>query len=192
MWFKCGRLVAFAMVLLLIAAPHAVVAQKEGDRVRVVMFGDSTWTGDVTETSETGFTITLVSGLLSGYVAERDVEYQQVETLEVRTCCVDFAWLAPTLGGLVAGGVVGNQLNERSCTEVLFARTCSSVGHNDLVGALIGGAVGLAVGRLAFRERWEAIGIPEPGGPSPTLSAGFRPYHGGTAMILGSRIRFRR
>ena len=93
---------AFATVLPLLVTSHPVVAQSAGNRVRVVIAGD-TLTGDVTETSETGFTMTLSSGIMSGYEVKRDVDYGQVEKLEVRSCCMDYAWLLATVGGLALG-----------------------------------------------------------------------------------------
>ena len=87
-------------VLLLLVTVDSAFAQNAGDRVRVVVAGD-TLTGDVTETSETGFTVTLLTGAFSGFTRVEEVEYGQVESLEVRTCCMDGARLIAVGGGLL-------------------------------------------------------------------------------------------
>ena len=48
-----ARAAAFATIVLLLVTFTSVFAQNAGDRVRVVVAGD-TLTGDVTETSESG------------------------------------------------------------------------------------------------------------------------------------------
>ena len=139
---------AFPTVLLLCATFHPVAAQNAGDRVRVVIAGD-TLVGDVIETSETGFTMTLSSGFMSGYEAQRDVAYGQVETLEVRTCCMDYARLLVVAGGLLLGAGLGEQTNQETCSETVIllpfptvSETCTREGHNELWGGLIGGPLG--------------------------------------------------
>ena len=185
---------AFWTVLLLLVTSHPVVAQNAGDRVRVVIAGD-TLTGDVAETSETGFTMTLSSGIMSGYRAQRDVEYRQVEKLEVRTCCMDYARLLAAAGGLVLGAGLGELTNNKTCSDTLVlllivSQSCTRTGDNELWGGLIGGAVGLAVALTVLRERWETIPATDRSGPSLAPLVGIRSDYGGTTMILGTRIRF--
>ena len=187
---------AFPTVLLLFATFHPVAAQNTGDRVRVVIAGD-TLTGDVTETTETGFTMTLSSGFMSGYEVQRDVAYGQVETLEVRTCCMDYARLLVVAGGLLLGAGLGEQTNQETCSETVIllpfptvSETCTREGHNELWGGLIGGALGLVVGMTVLREKWEIIPHNEREGVSLAPLVGVRSEYGGTTMILGTRIRF--
>ncbi len=186
---------AFSTMLLLLVTFHSVAAQRMGDRVRVVIAAD-TLTGDVTETRETGFTMALAFGLMSETTtAERDVEYAQVEQLEVRTCCIDYAWLWATVGGGVLGAMVGDGTNEEVCEResflVIFESVdCERVGNNHVWGSLIGGAAGLAVGLAFLRERWEIIPHGDRSGPSLTPLVDIRPGYGGATMILGTRVRF--
>ena len=187
---------AFATVLLLLGTFNSVFAQNAGDRVRVVIAGD-TLTGDVTDTSETGFTVTLSSGVLSGFTREQEVEYGQVESLEVRTCCMDGArWIAVG-GGLLLGWGLGEFTNEKTCSDTFIllpfpavSETCTRKGNNEVWGGLIGGAAGLAVALTILAERWEVIPEGDFGGVSLAPLASLRPGYGGTTMILGTRVRF--
>ena len=194
--FSCAA--ALATVLVLFAAFHSVRAQNTGDRVRVVIAGD-TLTGEVTETSETGFSMTLSTGLMSGYEVRRDVEYRQVETLEVKTCCMDYAQALVTAGGLFLGAGLGEQTNQETCSETVIllpfplptvSETCTREGNNELWGGLIGGALGLVVGITILREKWELIPHNEREGTSLAPLVGIRSGYQGSAMILGTRIRF--
>ena len=115
-----ARTAAFSTILMLLFTFHAVAAQRTGDRVRVVIAGD-TLTGDVTERRETGFTMAVHVGLASDLDLERDVEYAQVERLEVRTCCIDYAWVYATLAGSLVGAVVGEATNEEVCGPDQFS-----------------------------------------------------------------------
>ena len=188
-----ARTAAFLTILMLLFTFHSVAAQRTGDRVRVVIAGD-TLTGDVIERRETGFTMTVHVGF-SDLDLERDVEYAQVERLEVRTCCIDYAWVYATLAGSLVGVAVGEATNEEVCGQTSFLIIfenfrCEKVGNNEVLGGLIGGAAGLLVGLVGLRDRWEAISQPGLGGLSLAPSVGVRSGHGGTAMILRARIRF--
>ena len=188
------RAAPFCAILLLFLTFHSVAAQRTGDRVRVVIAGD-TLTGDVTERRETGFTMALHVGLASDLELERDVEYAQVERLEVRTCCIDYAWVYATLAGALAGALVGEATNEEMCGQtslfIIFESFhCEKVGNNEILGGLIGGAAGLLVGLTALQDRWETRPHPGAGGPSLAPSIGVRSGLGGATMILGARIRF--
>ena len=194
MKFAHTRAAAFSTMLLLFVTFHSVAAQRTGDRVRVVIAGD-TLTGDVTGRRETGFTMALSFGLMSGTTAQRDIGYAQVEKLEVRTCCKDYAWLLATGVGGLLGAIVGEETNEEMCGDntflVIFGSfKCEKVGNNEVWGSLIGGAVGLAVGLTFLRERWEIIPHRDRSGPSLAPLVGIRPGYGGAAMLLGARIRF--
>ncbi|WP_419167025.1 hypothetical protein [Candidatus Palauibacter sp.] len=187
---------AFSTVLLLLVTFDSVFAQNAGDHVRVVIAGD-TVTGDVTDTSETGFTVTLSSGLLSGFTREQEVEYGQVESLEVRTCCMRGARLIAVGGGLLLGWGLGEFTNDKTCSEAVIllpfpivSETCTRTGNNELWGGLIGGAAGLAVALMVLTDRWEVIPHGDLGGVSLAPLAGLRPRYGGTTIILGTRVRF--
>ena len=126
---------------------------------------------------------------------ERDVEYAQVERLEVRTCCIDYAWVYATLAGTLVGAAIGEATNDEVCAETSFlfiieGLHCEEVGNNEVLGGLIGGAAGLLVGLAGLRDRWETISPPGLGGLSLAPSVGIRSGYEGTAMILGARIRF--
>lgn len=186
----------FSTVILWLVTSHAVVAQSVGDRVRVVITGD-TLTGDVIEVSETGFTITLWSGVMSGYESQRAVEYGQVEMLEVRTCCMDYARLATTVGGLLLGAGLGQLTNEQTCTDTFIilplpttSETCTRTGNNEIWGGLAGGAAGLLAGWAVLRERWEVIPYGDPSNRSLSPLVSFRSDYGRTTIMLGAQFRF--
>ncbi len=186
----CAAL-AWTTVLLFVPLDSAV-AQNPGDRVRVVVAGD-TLTGDVTEASDTGFTITLWSGIMSGYAGEREFTYGQIETLEVRTCCQDYAGLAAVGGGLLLGLGLGSEIG-KTCTDTFFlfgfTETCVRSGSNALWGGAIGGAIGLVAALTVLREGWETIQPRARGGPSVAPLVGIHHEDGRAAVILGTRVRF--
>ena len=175
---------------LLFVTWESVAAQKPGDRVRVVVAGD-TLTGDVTATSDTGLTMTLSSGLLSGYTREREVTYGRIETLEVRTCC-DGAEVVAVGGGLLAGIGLGWETG-KTCTETRLAlvvsTTCTSSGGHALWGGLIGAASGLVAAMTILKPGWETIPLRAQRGPSVAPMVGIRPENGRAAMVLGARVR---
>ena len=176
--------------VLLFVTPDSAAAQNPGDRVRVVIAGD-TLTGDVTEASDSGLTLTLSSGMLSGYTREREVAYGQIETLEVRTCCGDGLRLAAVGGGLLLGMGIGNAIGE-TCTEtrlgLIVSRTCTGSGRQALWGGLIGGAAGAVAAVTALKPGWETIPLPIQGGPSVAPLVGIRRQDGRVAMVLGVRV----
>ena len=187
---------AFLTVLLLLVTFNSVLAQNAGDRVRVVIAGD-TLTGDVTETSETGFTLTLLTRAFSGFTRVEEVEYEQIESLEVKTCCIDGARVIAVGGGVLLGWALGEFTNDKTCSETVIllpfpsvSETCTRKGNNELLGGLIGGAAGLAVAMMVLTESWEVIPHGDLGGASLAPLAGLRPGYGGTTMILGTRVRF--
>ena len=177
--------------VLLFATPESAAAQDPGDRIRVVIAGD-TLTGDVTETSDLGLTLTLSAGMLSGYTREREITYGQIETLEVRTCCGGAVRLAAVGGGLLLGMGIGNAIGE-TCTEtrlgLIVSRTCTGSSRHALLGGLIGGVAGAAAALTVLRPGWETIPLRAPGGPSVAPLMGFRRDGGPAAMILGARVR---
>ena len=182
--------VAWTAVLPFVAL-DSVAAQNPGDRVRVVIAGD-TLTGDVTETSDSGLTLTLSSGMLSGYTREREVAYEEIETLEVGTCCGDAVRLAVVGGGLVLGIGLGRAISE-TCTEtrlgLISSRTCTGSGRHTLLGGLFGGSAALVAALTVLKPGWETIPLRAPGGPSVAPLVGFRRDGGPAAMILGARVR---
>lgn len=175
---------------LCLAAGDTLAAQDVGNRVRVTIGGD-VLTGDVFETSENGFTLVLSQEEL------REVSNIEVERLEVRTCCMDHAWALPTVAGVLVGGLVGAYAGDGVvCTDTsvlgLFGdETCEIQGTAFWWGILGGAAVGFVVGKVAFRENWEAIPIRGRSGPTlgPLVDFGFG-AHSNATMILGAQIRF--
>ena len=195
-----SRAAAFSAILLLFVTFHSVAAQRTGARVRVVIAGD-TLTGDVIERRETGFTMALHLGIMSDTDVQRDIEFAKVEKLEVRSCCTDYAWLLAAGGGGLLGALVGEATNEETCSHGNVDLRIAELGigfgvggctrtNNEAWGGLIGAAVGLVVGLAGLRDRWEVIPHGDPGSPSLTPLVGIRPDYGGTAMILGMRVRF--
>ena len=178
--------------VLLFVTFDSVAAQNPGDRVRVVVAGD-TLTGNVTETSDTGLTMTLASGMLSGYTREREFTYEQIETLEVGTCCGDGVGLAAVGGGMLLGMGLGEAIG-KSCTETrlgfVVSETCTSSGRHALWGGIIGGAVGLVAALTVLKEGWETIPRRARRGPSVAPLVGIRRDDGRAAMILGTQVRF--
>jgi len=149
----------------------------------------------VTETGETGLTITLSPGILSGYTRDREFTYGQIETVEVRTCCRDHAWAYPTLAGVLVGGLLGAYAGEGVvCTDTSVLglpgdEKCEIQGTAFWWGILGGAAAGFVVGKAAFREKWEAIPIRDGSGAtlSPLVDFGAAVHASGT-LILGARI----
>lgn len=184
-----------SITLLLLVTAHAAVAQDVGNRIRVVVAGE-TLTGDVTESTETGFTMTLATGLMSGYEVQRTVDYRHVEHLELRTCCMDYARVLAAAGGLLLGAGLGQLTNEKTCTDSVIllplpatSETCTRTGNNELWGGLIGGAAGLLAGGAVLRESWEVIPYANSGSRSPAPSVPVRSRYSLTAQDVGTRVR---
>lgn len=183
--------VATILASLCLATVNSLAAQDAGDRVRVTI-GGNILTGDVFETSDAGFTLVLSEEELI------EVSDAEVEKLEVRTCCVDNAWLWMALIGGGAGGLLGALWDFMSgnytCSDASFLwwedDSCEIHGNGIEWGVLGGGVVGFVVGKTALKDKWEII---PPGRRDPTLGPlvdiGSRP-NGNPAMILGARIRF--
>ena len=186
---------ALSITLVLLVTAPAAVAQDVGNRVRVVVVGD-TLTGDVTESTETGFTMTLATGLMSGYEVQRTVDYRHVEHLELRTCCMDHARVLAAAGGLLLGAGLGQLTNEKTCTDSVIllplpasSETCTRTGNNELWGGLVGGAAGLLAGWAVLRETWEVIPRANPGRRSPVPMAGAQSRYSLEAQDAGTRVR---
>jgi len=167
----------------------SLTAQDVGNRVRVNIGGDIL-TGDIVETSDTGFTLALSEEEL------REVSNMEVDMLEVRTCCVDYAWAFPTLGGILVGGLgTAYASDDVVCTETTFLwfsdDSCEIKGNTFWWGVLGGGAAGFVLGRMFLREKWETIPIPGRSGGTLSPLVDFRPgLNGNVAMVLGARFRF--
>ena len=166
-----------------------LTAQDVGNRVRVTIGGDIL-TGDIVETSDAGFTLGLPEEEL------REVSNMEVDMLEVRTCCVDYAWVVPTLGGILVGGLVaayaGDDIVCRKTTILWFSDdSCEIEGNTFWWGVLGGGGAGYLLARMLFREEWETIPIPGRSGATLSPLVDIEPDRNGNAgMILGLRIRF--
>ena len=169
---------------------NSLVAQDVGNRVRVTIGGDIL-TGGVVETSDAGFTLALSEEELI------EVSDTEVEKLEVRTCCVDYAWVYSASLGVAAGGLLAAYLfDDVTCSRTSFLgffedESCDIQGNGFWWGVLGGGVVGLVVGKTVLRDRWEIIPIPDRRGPtlSPLVDIGSG-RNGNATMILGARIRF--
>ena len=174
---------------MLFVTSDSGAAQNPGDRIRVVIAGD-TLTGDVTETSDTGLTVTLSYGMLSDYTQEREFTYGQIETLEVRTCCRDYAGLAAVGGGLLLGMGIGNAIGE-TCEEtrlgLLVSETCTSSGRPALWGGITGVAVGLVAALTVLKDGWETVPPGARSAPSVAPSVGIRRSQ--AAPDVGNRVR---
>ncbi len=182
---------ATVLASLCLVTCNSLVAQDVGNRVRVTIGGDIL-TGDVFETSDAGFTLVLSEEELI------EVSDAQVEKLEVRTCCVDYAWVYMTLIGGGAGGLLGVLWDflsgNYSCSEASFLwwedDSCEIHGNGFEWGVLGGGVVGFVVAKTAFKDMWEIIPPGRRGATlGPLVDIGSGP-NGNTAMIVGARIRF--
>ena len=99
---------AVAMITALgIVFCQSLAAQEAGNRVRVTIGGEIL-TGDVVETSDGGFTLSLMQD-----DSLRAVSNTEIEALEIRTCCIDYAWALPDGGRRARGGVVGGVRDRR-------------------------------------------------------------------------------
>ena len=190
MSWKGARTATAIVASLCLAAGDSLAAQDVGNRVRVTIGGD-VLTGDVFETGENGFTLVLSQEEL------REVSNTDIEMLEVRTCCVDYAWALPTLAGMVVGGLgAAYASGDVVCTDTSFLglfedETCDIQGSAFWWGILGGSAVGFVVGKVVFREAWEIIPVADRRGPTLGPLIDFRSgVHSSPTMILGARIRF--
>ena len=183
---------AVAMITALgIVFCQSLAAQEAGNRVRVTIGGEIL-TGDVVETSDGGFTLSLMQD-----DSLRAVSNTEIEALEIRTCCIDYAWAYPTVAGVLVGGLLGAYATDGVvCSETSFLGlfeddSCDIQGNGFWWGILGGGVVGVVVAKTVFRENWETIPIPGRSGPSlsPMVDIG-SDRNGNAAMILGVRIRF--
>ena len=142
-------------------------------------------TGDVVEVSDAGFALALSEEEV------RAISSREVDRLEVRTCCIDYAWAWATIAGVGVGGGLGALADDEVCSSFLWNRDCEIRGNNFWWGALGGGVVGLVVGMTAFREEWETIRTPDPGGSTihPLVDFGSSGHRSAT-LTLGAQIRF--
>ena len=165
-------------------------AQEIGNRVRVTIDG-KILSGEVFETSDAGFTLTLSQEKL------REISNTEIEKLEVRTCCIDYVWAYSTMAGMLVGGLLGAYAADGVvCTDtsvlgLVGDDTCEIHGNAFWWGILGGGTAGLFVGRALFREEWENIPIRGRSGPmlGPLVDIGLG-RSGDATVMLGARLRF--
>lgn len=185
-----GKPAAVAISSLFLLTCDTLMAQEVGTRVRVTI-DEGILKGDVVERSDFGFLLALSPQEV------REISNREIERLEVRTCCVDYAWAYPTLAGMVVGGLGAAYWGDDIvCTETkilgfIADDSCEIHGNTFWWGVLGGGAAGLAAGWTFLRDRWEPIPVSNGSGPtlSPLLDIGSG-QNGKATMILGARIRF--
>ena len=142
-----------------------IAAQEVGNHVRVTIGGD-VLTGDVVETSDAGFTLALSE------VEIAQVLSREVERLEVRTCCAHGVWAVATVVGAATGGLLEGYLRgnvECRTGRPLFGiggehETCEVSPRDTLLGSLVGGVAGFAVGRKYLRYSWTTVPTPNGSG----------------------------
>ncbi len=173
-----GVLAAAATVLLV--GPRAGVAQDVGDRVRVVLVGE-TLIGQVSGVQDDGFRMTLPDG------ASRTVRRGEVRWLErdVADGTNAIPWATKGLArgalggaaiGFLLGMAVGPECLESECrfTVAERARAGAQYGLGYAgIGGVFGGVTGLILGSRSQRDDWQVIALPQ-----------------GAGLMVGVRLRF--
>jgi len=172
---------AFAAALTALpASPQEGVAQDVGDRVRVVLVGE-TLIGRVSGVQDTSFRMTLANGV------SRSIERTEIRWLErdLATGTNARAWgkkglVRGALGGaaigLLLGLAVGPECLDNECSftvsEHVRAGAQYGLGYAG-IGGVLGGATGLIVGSRSQRDEWQVIPLPD-----------------GAGVMVGVRLRF--
>lgn len=176
--FLSGAFAAAAIVFP--AAPRASVAQDVGDRVRVVLTGE-TLIGRVSGVQESGFRITLPNGV-SRSILRTDVRWLERD-LATGTNAVPWAkkgLVRGSLGGAAIGFLlglaVGPECLDSECnfavSEHVRAGAQFGLGYA-AIGGVLGGAAGLILGSRSQRDEWEVIAV-----------------SGSAGVTVGVRLRF--
>lgn len=167
------------MVVLAIS-PRAGVAQDVGDRVRVVLTGE-TLIGRVSGVQDDGFRMTLPNGV------SRSILRTELRWLErdMATGTNAIPWgrkglVRGALGGaaigLLLGLAVGPECRDSECnfdiSEHIGAGARYGLGYAG-IGGVLGGATGLILGSRTQRDEWQVIPLPD-----------------GTGVSVGVRFRF--
>ena len=137
------------ILLSVVSLPQAE-AQVENQRVRVTHNSGVTYTGQVTERSDS--LLVVLDGTSGQYHA---FSYADVRDLAVSQGMRSYATTG-FIGGALAGASLGLAVCLIGCDLQVGALIVT-------VGAITAGAVGGIAGRLIERERWTTIPIPIPG-----------------------------
>lgn len=172
---------AFAAALIALpTSPQGGVAQDVGDRVRVVLVGE-TLIGRVSGVQDTSFRMTLANGV------SRSIERTEIRWLErdLATGTNARAWgkkglVRGALGGaaigLLLGLAVGPECLDNECnfavSEHVRAGAQYGLGYAG-IGGVLGGATGLILGSRSQRDEWQVIPLPD-----------------GAGVMVGVRLRF--
>ncbi len=169
-----------ATVIVLPASPRASVAQDVGDRVRVVLTGE-TLIGRVSGLQDNGFHMTLPNGV------SRSIRQEEIRWLErdLATGTNAIPWGKKGLvRGAVGGAAIGFLLGMAVGPECLDSECNFAVSEHVRAGAqyglgyagiggVLGGATGLIAGSRSQRDEWQVIPLPD-----------------GARVMVGVRLRF--
>lgn len=177
--FPLSALVA-AAIIVLPASPGGGVAQDVGDRVRVVLVGE-TLIGRVSGVQDNGFHVTLPNGV-SRSILRTEVRWLERD-LATGTNAIPWGkkgFVRGALGGAALGFLlglaVGPECLDSECnfavSEHVRAGAQYGLGYAG-IGGVLGGATGLILGARTQRDEWQVI-----------------PLSDGSGVLLGMRLRF--
>ena len=171
---------AAGMIVLAIYPPEPSAAQDVGDRVRVVLVGE-TLIGRVSGVLGDDFQVTLPNGV-SRSIRRADVRWLERD-LATGTNAIPWAKKGLVRGalggaaiGFLLGLAVGPECLDSECnfavSEHVRAGAQYGLGYAG-IGGVIGGATGLILGSRTQRDEWQVIPLPD-----------------GAGVMVGLRIRF--
>ena len=179
---------AFLAVAVVLLSPWPVEAQEVGDRVRVVLAGD-TLIGQVTGMRRDGFELEMTHG--DSRLVMR-AEIRGLERAEVVGNYAEAYAGKGILGGGLAGvgvggllGVMGCLDSDSGCAGLFFFPTALG-----LAGAIVGAGVGAAVGAAIPREGWEAIPLGDAATKFLPQLGFWASQEGGVGLVLAGELRF--
>ncbi len=169
-----------AALIVLPASPQASAAQDVGDRVRVVLVGE-TLIGRVSGVQDNGFDMTLPNGV-SRSIRRAEVRWLERD-LATGTNAVPWAKKGLVRGalggaaiGFLLGLAVGPECLDAECnfavSEHVRAGAQFGLGYGG-AGGVLGGAAGLILGSRSQRDEWQVIPLPD-----------------GAGVMVGLRLRF--